>query len=414
MSRAHVRVLRPLAVLASATLVLAACGEGSRDAITTPVSPEAGEINWLWWFSLALGTLVYVAVLVLLAVPLVRARRRARRDAHLDDLRTRVHGRDGGQRASAASEKGDPSLVLSEPPDTSRPLDTAPAALVDEPLAAADPGLAAEARRDAPVRSRLIWWGGLILPAIILLVLLVAASTVGARTAHVAEDGDLVIEVVGHMFWWEVVYPDHDVVTANEIVIPTDQRVRLVLTTDDVIHSFWIPRLHGKVDMIPGTVNDLTFTATEEGFFRGHCAEYCGIAHAQMVKFVEAVSPAAFDTWVEQQQQAPVGAEVTETTAEGERLFFATGCADCHAVRGTNAIGAIGPDLSHLASRRTLAAGIVPNTREQLGRLIVDPWGVKPGNPMPPTVLSDEELEALLDYLETFSAEGAARMEGGS
>jgi cytochrome c oxidase subunit II len=217
-----------------------------------------------------------------------------------------------------------------------------------------------------------------------------------------------VVEVVGHMFWWEVVYPEQDIITANEIVVPVDQRVRVVLTTDDVIHSFWIPRLHGKVDQVPGTVNTLTFTATEEGFYRGHCAEYCGIAHAQMVKFVEAVSPEAFDSWVAEQQRPPRGADPAGVET-GEQLFFATGCADCHAVRGTEAVGVIGPDLSHLASRRTLAAGIVPNTRENLERLILEPWDLKPGNPMPPTALDDDEVEALLDYLETLSAEGAAR-----
>jgi cytochrome c oxidase subunit 2 len=406
------RPLRAAVWCLAAAVVLVACGEGSRDAITTPASPEAAEINWLWWFSLALGTLVYLAVSVLVVIPILRARRRRRNERRLDDLRERRPD----DTSAAPSGTGTPVEVLADEPDPQhRPLERPPAAIVDEPLAAADPALAVEARADAPARSRLIWWGGLIIPGVILLVLLVAASVVGARTAHVAEDGDLVIEVVGHMFWWEVIYPDQDIVTANEIVVPTDQRVRLVLTTDDVIHSFWIPRLQGKVDMIPGTVNTLTFTATEEGFFRGHCAEYCGIAHAQMVKFVEAVPPDEFDTWVGQQQAAPMGAETDEVTADGERLFFQTGCADCHAVRGTNAIGAVGPDLSHLASRRTLAAGIVPNTRDHLGRLIVEPWDVKPGNPMPPTRLTDDELEALLDYLETLHADGANRMgEEGS
>jgi cytochrome c oxidase subunit II len=392
---------RRVVTVALAGVLLTACGEGSRDAITAPVSPEAAQISWLWWFSLGLGVAVYLAVTLLLLVPLVRARRR--RDRPADPARPAPGARDAG-----ASSPGEPSPADASPgPRAWR----APAALVDEPITTADPSLASESRADEPIRSRLIWWGGLILPAIVLLVLLVSASVVGARTAHVAGDGDLVIEVVGHMFWWEVVYPDHDIVTANEIVVPTDQRVRLVLTTDDVIHSFWIPRLHGKVDQIPGTVNTLTFTATEEGFYRGHCAEYCGIAHAQMVKFVEAVSPDAFDTWVQQQQQPPVGADPAGVE-EGQRLFFATGCADCHAVRGTAAIGVIGPDLSHLASRRTIAAGIRPNTRDELEQLILDPWGVKPGNPMPPTALSEEEVEALLDYLETLSADGASRLEG--
>jgi cytochrome c oxidase subunit 2 len=201
--------------------------------------------------------------------------------------------------------------------------------------------------------------------------------------------------VVGHTFWWEVTYPDLDITTANEIHVPVDQPVRLQLTTEDVIHSFWIPRLHGKVDMIPGTENTLTFTATETGRFRGQCAEFCGIAHAQMVAYVEAQAPDAFDDWVDGQQQ-----DAAAPATAGQEVFLEAGCAACHTVAGTEAVGGVGPDLTHLASRETLAAGIVPNTRDSLAALILDPWGVKPGIAMPPAELDDAQLAALLDYLQ--------------
>ena len=225
---------------------------------------------------------------------------------------------------------------------------------------------------------------------------------VGQATAHVADDDDLVIDVVGHMFWWEVHYPGLDITTANEIVVPTDQQVRLNLTTEDVIHSFWMPRLHGKVDMVPGRENIMTFTADEVARHRGHCAEFCGVAHAQMVAFVDAVEPEDFDAWVDAQQQ-PASEPVN---AEGERVFLEVGCAACHAIDGLEgADGLVGPDLTHLASRGSLAAGIAPNDREHLEELIVDPWGLKPGNPMPPTPLSNDELDDLVDYLEGLSPE---------
>jgi cytochrome c oxidase subunit II len=360
------RVPRPAALVVLAAS-LAACAPDARDSITDPATPQAEQIDWLWQLSLWMGTAVWVIVMVLLAVPIVRSRRHQDRapEAHRSEL------------AKVSS----------------------PGAELDEPIIAADPTQTEEAQRDERVRSRLLWIGGIIGPAIILLILLMATGRVGALTAHVEEEGQLVIDVHGHMFWWEVHYPEQDITTANEIHVPVDQPVRLRLTTEDVIHSFWIPRVHGKVDMIPGTTNILSFEATETGRFRGQCAEYCGIAHAQMVAFLEVQEQGDFDAWVED-QQADAAEPTTDDEIEGERVFIESGCAACHAVQGTQATALVGPDLTHLASRGSLAAGIVPNTRENLEQLIVDPWGLKPGNPMPPTQLEDDELEALLDYLE--------------
>ncbi len=350
------------AVLAVATLVLSGCVQ-ARDSITEPVSPQAGEVAGLWYLSLALGTGVWVTVMVLLAFPVVRSRREGRPAAR---------------------------------PRTAAP----PAGIVDEPTVTADPALRTLAAGDARVRSRLLWIGGIAGPAVILALLLVVSGRVGASTAHTERDGELVIDVTGHMFWWEVRYPEDGIVTANEIHVPVDRPVRLRLHSEDVIHSFWIPRVHGKIDMIPGQENWLSFEATEPGRYRGNCAEFCGIAHAQMVAFLEVQEQEDFDAWVAQ-QQALARPTTSARAEEGARVFFDAGCASCHAIQGTEAIGGVGPDLTHLASRQTLAAGIVPNDRAHLSRLVTDPWGVKPGNRMPPTQLDDDELDALLDYLET-------------
>ena len=365
--------------MAVAAIMVGAAGcVEARDATTAPAAHEAAAIDWLWWLALGLGVAVYLVVMALLAVPLIRSRRRARQDTDADR-----HPEGPTSRA-----EGDAPAPLAPP-----------AAIVDEPIATADPALRGEAASDERVRGRLVWIGGVVGPAVILLVLLLASSMVGRSVAHVERDGELVIDVVGHMFWWEVHYPDLDITTANEIHVPVDQPVRLRLTTRDVIHSFWIPRLHGKIDMIPGTENWLTFEATETGRFRGQCAEFCGIAHAQMVAFVEVRDADDFDAWVAQ-QRADATPPADAVAAMGERVFLDVGCAACHAVGGTTFAGDVGPDLTHLASRESLAGGIVPNTRDNLERLIVDPWGLKPGNPMPPTELADDELEALLDYLE--------------
>jgi cytochrome c oxidase subunit II len=369
----------PVALLASACTA-------APDRTTAPASPQAAEIDWLWNLSLWLGSAVWVVVMVLLAVPLIRSRRAHREQA--DDAPT-----------DPPSEGRQPGGVPATTPgqDGRRPR-SAPGSILDEPLLTADADDGTDAARDHRVRARLLWIGGIIGPAIILFLLLLAAGRVGALTAHVERPDEIVVEVTGHMFWWEVHYPDHGVTTANEIHVPVDRPVRFRLFSEDVIHSFWIPRMHGKIDTIPGQENWLSFEPTETGRFRGACAEFCGIAHAQMVLWLQVQTQEEFDSWV-QEQAADAPEPETPSAVEGERVFIEAGCAACHAVRGTGAVGGVGPDLTHLARRETLASGIVPNDREHLEELIVDPWGVKPGNPMPPTALEPEELEPLLDYL---------------
>ncbi|MCC5949237.1 MAG: cytochrome c oxidase subunit II [Nitriliruptoraceae bacterium] len=374
-------------VLASAVAVLAACDQ-VRDATTDPASPQAADLDGLWSLSLWMGVAVWVLVMALLATPVLRSWRRSRREGAPDDPRS-------------GPADHDPTRAEGSPVVTETGSGPRTTGIFEEALATADPALAEEAQADVGVHRRLLWWGGIILPAVILVVLLIASGRVGVATAHLASDepDEVVVEVVGHMFWWEVRYPDHDIVTANEVVVPVDTPVRLVLTSADVIHSYWIPRLHGKVDMMPGQENWLTFTADTTGRFRGNCAEFCGIAHAQMVAYLDVVEQDEYEAWLAN-EAADARDPDTPTTAEGSRVFTEVGCAACHAVRGTSAVAGVGPDLTHLASRGHLAAGIVPNTRDNLERLIVDPWGLKPGNPMPPTNLDQDQLDALLDYLE--------------
>ena len=206
----------------------------------------------------------------------------------------------------------------------------------------------------------------------------------------------LTVRVVGHDWWWEVRYPN-GAVSANEIHIPAGVRVRLALDTDDVIHSFWVPRLGPKIDMVPGQHNALWLQASEPGEYRGQCAEFCGLQHANMIIRVVADTPAGFDAWVARE------AEPAADGAPGERgrhLFETESCAGCHTVRGTTAQGKVGPDLTHFGRRDTLGAGVRPRTDENLARWITDPQSVKPGVTMPPTTLSPADLRDLVAYLE--------------
>ncbi|CAN5809740.1 cytochrome c oxidase subunit II [soil metagenome] len=247
---------------------------------------------------------------------------------------------------------------------------------------------------------RLVIGGGVVLPVIVLVPLTVAMLVTGSHLTHREGEVGLTIEVVGHQFWWEVRYPDHGVVTANEIYLPVDTPIRLLLTSADVIHSVWVPQLAGKIDMIPGKTNELRFDADSPGVFRGFCAEFCGLQHGRMHFLVIAQSHEDFETWVTE-QAIPAADPPDEAGAEGLALFVEYGCAACHTIRGTEADGVTGPDLTHLASRRTLGAGTVPNRRGNLAGWVVDPQGIKPGNLMPPTPLDGEELNRLLQYLES-------------
>jgi cytochrome c oxidase subunit 2 len=238
---------------------------------------------------------------------------------------------------------------------------------------------------------------GVLVPWIILASVFVVSLRVMRALARAGEDSVLTIEVEANMWWWEVRYPN-GAVTATEIHIPAGERVLVRTTTADVIHSFWVPQLQVKVDQIPGRETDLWLEADKPGVYRGQCAEYCGLQHAKMLFSVIAEPREEFEAWVAHMAQ-PAGEPATPSALLGREVFMSSSCFGCHAIRGTPASANLGPDLTHLALRRTIGSGILPNTRENLTRFILNPQSAKPGATMPPTSLSPDELEALLDYL---------------
>ncbi|MDP9069559.1 MAG: cytochrome c oxidase subunit II [Actinomycetota bacterium] len=207
------------------------------------------------------------------------------------------------------------------------------------------------------------------------------------------------ITVTAKQFWWQYEYPDAGIVTANEMHVPTGQPVYLTLEGADVIHSFWIPKLTGKQDVVPGRTNNMYFIADTPGTYWGQCTEFCGLSHANMRLRVIAHEPAEFEQWLADQQQ-PAAANVTGAAGEGQQIFMEN-CVNCHAIAGTEAKGTTGPDLTHFASRETFAGAMFRNTPENLARWIDHPAAVKPGAQMPDYGLSAEEIDAVVAYLQT-------------
>jgi cytochrome c oxidase subunit 2 len=210
----------------------------------------------------------------------------------------------------------------------------------------------------------------------------------------------LTIEVIGHQWWWEVRYPQLGITTANEIHIPAGPAIAVRLNTADVIHSFWVPQIAPKLDLINGMTNTLALDNVQPGQYRGQCAEFCGVQHALMGVLVVAEPEQAFDAWAQNQRQ-PAAAPSDNPAQAGQQVFLSQQCAYCHTVRGTAATGRLGPDLTHVASRQTLAALTLLNTAGNLGGWVVDPQGLKPGNQMPHTDLAAPQLQQLLAYLES-------------
>lgn len=311
-------------------------GSATGQSILEPASRSAERVAELWWLMFWIGTVVFVLVMLLALYAVSR-----RRD------REGTHGLDAGRRQS---------MVIG---------------------------------------------GGIVMPLVILAVVFAFTLRTLTGLADDRESSVWTVDVVAHQFWWEVRYPGEDVVTANEIHIPVGEPVEFRLTSADVIHSFWIPELYGKIDMMPGTTTSVTLTADEPGRYRGQCAQMCGVQHANMALYVVAQEPETFGAWLEGQRElasAPVEGSVIE---RGQEVFMSSSCVYCHAVRGTTiaAAGEFGPDLTHLASRETIGAGTLENSPGNLAAWIVDPQHFKPGNTMPATNLSAEELQDLLAYL---------------
>jgi cytochrome c oxidase subunit II len=243
-----------------------------------------------------------------------------------------------------------------------------------------------------------------IIPILIVVVLFLAT----ARVIHAIQDASkpaeaLQVTAIGHQFWWEFRYPALGIVTANELHVPVSDPSHptptfLKLLSADTDHSFWIPQLAGKTDLIPNRVNETWLDPHETGLFLGQCAQYCGTQHAKMLLRVYVDSPEDFKVWVRGQQQT--GNEDGKEAA-GKRVFERTACLNCHAINGTSGTGRFGPDLTHLMSRNTIAAGAAVNTQENLRLWIQNPDAIKPGSLMPAMKLNDAELDALVNYLET-------------
>ncbi len=249
--------------------------------------------------------------------------------------------------------------------------------------------------------------GWTILPAVLLAVIgFFTVATIFDINRQPEGDDVLQVTVVGHQWWWEYQYPDSGVVTANELHIPVDTPVNVRLISDDVIHSFWPPKLAGKVDVIPGRVNYMTIEASEPKRYAGQCAEYCGLSHANMRLVVVAHEKADFEQWLSEQLEPAESASGGEA-AEGAELFIQRGCGGCHTVDGLDAAeGRVGPDLTHLQSRETFAGAIFDLNERNLRRWLRDPPAMKPMDPdniagMPNLGLSEEDITKLIAYLET-------------
>ncbi len=309
---------------------------------------EARRVAGVWWLMFALAAIVYVVVAAFIVVAVVRGRR---------------------SRASDAT-------------DTDK----------------AGPERSSE-RDGGPKDDTFIWFGGIVAPVIILAVLaVVTVNTTGALRKQ--QQGELRIQVVGKRWWWDIHYPEDKVTTAGEIHIPVGRPVDIELTSDNVIHSFWVPQLAGKVDTIPGQVNHLRLKANEAGTYRGECAEYCGLEHAHMSYMVIADQPVDFDRWMTRRRGGAGLTSTSELADRGQLVFTREACAGCHTVRGTQATGTVGPDLSDFGGRSWIGSATVANTPANLARWITDPESIKPGNLMPPTPLSPDDRVAIVAYLE--------------
>lgn len=243
---------------------------------------------------------------------------------------------------------------------------------------------------------------GVAIPVVTLVVLFGVSNVylIGQTSPPKPSSTKMEIHVIGHQWWWEVRYVGTDVVTANEIHIPVNTRVDVLATTDDVIHSFWVPELNRKIDMIPGMQNRILLDATKAGEYRGQCSQLCGLQHANMAFEVFVQRPTAYRAWLANQERAARPQRTPEEEA-GYQVFMSSQCASCHTIAGTPAQGTIGPNLTHLASRVGLAGEEIPNNPRELAAWIRNPQAIKPGARMPDLGLSSTEVSELVAYLDS-------------
>jgi cytochrome c oxidase subunit 2 len=243
---------------------------------------------------------------------------------------------------------------------------------------------------------------GIGVPAVALVALFSVSDIylIGQTAPPAPRTTKMTVDVIGHQWWWEVRYPGSPAVTANEIHIPARTRVNIVATTADVIHSFWVPGLNRKIDMVPGRRNRVLLYASSPGTYRGQCSQFCGLQHAHMSMYVVAQPPSAYRAWLGA-TAAPAHTPASATEQAGQQQFLADQCSSCHMIRGTSAAGLIGPDLTHVASRMTLASAEIPNRPAWLAAWIRNPQAIKPGDRMPDLGLSPHQVSLLVTYLDS-------------
>ncbi|CAM3529512.1 cytochrome-c oxidase [Bordetella sputigena] len=343
-------------------------------SVLAPAGIQAERILALWHITLLVCTAVFVAVLLGLVAAIRRGTRAARSDAEAARRGTGAALRAGhigtarGDRTHRDPTKADPA-----PPDPR-----------------------------AERRSRRIVVAATAVSVVLLCGLVLADFLTDRALSRLPMEDPLHVEMIGHQWWWETRYqPDGDrpaFVTANQLRLPVGRPVLITLKSSDVIHTFWVPNLHGKRDMIPGRDAQIMLRADRAGDYRGQCAEFCGAEHALMAFSVSAVSARDYAGWADHERQD--AARPDDTVARrGMGIFLGNACAQCHTIRGTPAAGTLGPDLTHLASRPLLAAGAIANTPGNLAQWISQPGTMKPATTMPPTRLPPEDLQALVHYL---------------
>lgn len=340
------RVLKRFAPLATligfATTVLSACaGDAPQDYLRELGGPKAVDEANIYWLVFWIATGVFFLVELLLLFVVVRYRRR----------------------------KGEAGL--------------------------------APAQTHGNRNIEIIWT---ILPTMLLAGLAIpTVSMIWDQTGRQDDPNALEIRVVGKQWWWEIHYPGagDEVVTANEVHVPTGRVVNFSLESADVIHSFWAPKLSGKQDLIPGQVTELNFKADVPGTYMGQCTEYCGLSHANMRLLVVAQTPEDFAAWVQQQSQPGAEPAADSDAAKGKEVFLSSACVGCHTIKGTIAAGTVGPNLTHFASRQRFAGEMFENTPDNVAAWLRDPPGRKPGSRMPNLHLSEENISALVAYLES-------------
>jgi cytochrome c oxidase subunit 2 len=336
--RVLARPVRPRWTLTIAVCALLVAGCGGSQSTLHPHSQASRDIATLWWWMLVVACVVFAGSLGMLAMAWMRRRREGL--PVIKTTKTRTIG-----------------LVLGF---------------------------------------------GIVIPIVVNVALFIVANffIIKDTSAPAAATTQLTIHVVGRQWFWEIRYPGTQAVTANEIHIPVRTRVNVIATTGDVIHSFWVPELNRKIDMIPGRENRELLYADKPGRYRGQCAEFCGLQHAHMAMYVYAQSRADYQRWLAG-QASPVRKPATPQQQAGQKAYFSDQCASCHALRGTSAVGQVGPDLTHVGSRSTLAALVLPNTPQALSQWLRNPQRAKPGTLMPNLGLSNRDIRSLTAYLES-------------